>query len=1615
VTGETAKPFLSCIVYFILMPINWIEPAVLSSWPWALAIAAGLAAIPLWLHWRRRARVRVAPWAAVLLLKRAVRPAARRILWANRLLLATRLAVAATLLTALLAVQPWARPLFALLVPDKLLQWQEETSSVHRIIVLDATLSMNAEEFAAGGPSLFEAAREELIREIHRTGRAGDGYSLILLEQKPRLHFVEPTQDVDAFLRALRQQMPTHIGGDVNGLLQQLANLVEKSSSGYARREVHVLSDQQAATWAPASEAQRRAWQGLWKRIADRAQVHVAQFGRERPFNLRVASVAVDRFPCLTRQPVTITAEVEAYGTSVPTEVQVSLLTGMLTATSTAGWELRGQQAVQLKAATNGTKPNTGPVGASRAVARAQVVFTHVFEHPGAFALQVRLQSGDGLPADDSATRCIRVLDELPVLFIEGSPEAPLPHRDAYCLRLALDSQRWRIRERVMTVEELAAEKDARNGSIEEAACVFVCNVRRIPPREAERLARLVERGGGVIFILGDKVSAAEYNQHLYAGGRGLLPVEILPPTEQLPHQPGFRFAFDHLGYTHPFVQAFQHEPDAGLLSARFDRYVRVRAPAGSAAQIILQFMPETGLPAPRDPALVVAKRAQGSVFVLTTPAARSWSSWPHNTSFLPLMHKIFQEALRPLHDFPVVQAGDAVEHELRGAQETATVVTPHGMRTSLLPQAGGRNIVQFTNTWWNGIYRLLPDGEGQSQEGGRLFTVQLDAVEAEPELQSPEAVRALFGDVPFSLRFTCRFGENVLDVSPAYLPQLLIVLLLAFLIAEGLLGQVVLRGRKAASADERPEARRLWHELGMLCLAGWMAALIGVAVHAWCTGELLAFLPSDWRTSQETTLGLDRGEKLWRFSGRVDVWLVAGVGLGLAGMAVAVRLVLDNQTVLDNRQRLLLAAWRGLTVLAVVTFLLPVWGVTLRGLGRPAVTVVFDDSHSMQAEQELEGVVLTRFQAARVCFEKQLLPELVQKRGLRVRLYLMGQELQFHGEFGPAETNRLAAALDKLQAKQPSSALGRHLRSLLDTEHTLAIVALTDGIVTEGERLRHVGHAARSRGVPLYFAAAGATRREPVLRLLDLRASDWTLLGDNLVFEAVLRAEGLGPADAPLAVKVRLVERNGGPASDVTLALSHATPTVPVRLTFRAHREGEMHFRMEATCEGARVVQPAIDKSVLVLPPSLRVLYLEGSPRYEYRSLRQLMETHRGPQVDQRAFQLDVRLQDPEGEEGSGQPLPDGTQLRAFDLVILGDVNMSRYPPAWLESLRDYVKQGGGLLVLAGPEHFGSLLDSPLAEILPIERIGSAGVPATAEDAPFLPTFVRGTRWHGMAFPSTGSSPGWPAEEQTWRASGYRARVEAEPLAWEGRPDPIRQDMRSMPPAPVLVTWLAGKGRCLFAAFEETWRWRTLEGEQGYERYWLQTLRYVARVRQGPVALSLEQAGPFRRGDGVRVLVRFPPELSGTAEHLVAFQRRAAERTWPAELRTLQRVGEEPGLFDCILNELEAGEYTVWLASPSQWPRPEAGFAVLDYPREADPDRPHPDADEMEAAARLSGGRHTSFAAAHLLLADLPPARPFPLRAARHVRLWDHPFVFGLVMVLLGGEWLVRRRFGVL
>ncbi len=560
---------------------------------------------------------------------------------------------------------------------------------------------------------------------------------------------------------------------------------------------------------------------------------------------------------------------------------------------------------------------------------------------------------------------------------------------------------------------------------------------------------------------------------------------------------------------------------------------------------------------------------------------------------------------------------------------------------------------------------------------------------------------------------------------------------------------------------------------------------------------------------------------------------------------------------------------------------------------------------------------------------------------------------------------------------------------------------------------------------MPLFFVGLGNDKPPRDLRLHDLLADDVVFVGDLVNLECKLTAEGFeGPANVRLRLK------------GVTAPVAQQTVTVPkgggtqsVRLAHRPDKEGEYEYTIEVEPQSGEVntQNNSLTRTVKVTEEVIRVLLVTAGPSYEFRALKTMLERelNRGEtseEKSERGFRTVLQEADPayvDTDKSAERIFPvSRDELFRYDVLILADMNPAFLSPSVMSNIQEFVTvRGGGVVFIAGPKYMPlAFQNTPLATVLPME-FASVQVPEPSQ--PLTEAFHPRITPLGLASPALQLADSPAQNPKVWQET-------LEPLYWFVSIGDLRPGVRVLAehptktgaggyPLPLITLQLIGAGKVVFHATDETHRWRFRIGDVHFARYWIQTIRYLSRAKLLGTSRGAELTSDrqqYRRGETVRLRVRFlddrlaPPQDDGVAAVL---EREGGRRV----NLTLRRDAANRGTFEGSAGNLADGKYRVWMATPTlEGQPPRAEFVVSSPPGELA--RLQMNAAEMRAAAQASGGKFFSYSQADALAASLPKGRQVRIESLPPQPLWNAPILAGAFVVLLTGEWLLRKRWGL-
>lgn len=674
-------------------------------------------------------------------------------------------------------------------------------------------------------------------------------------------------------------------------------------------------------------------------------------------------------------------------------------------------------------------------------------------------------------------------------------------------------------------------------------------------------------------------------------------------------------------------------------------------------------------------------------------------------------------------------------------------------------------------------------------------------------------------------------------------------------------------------------------------------------------------------------------------------------------------------------------------------------------------VALVADDSRSMQMADAAGG--RTRLDAMRAALFDAEGP--FQKRlQERFRTQTYGFSTQLEGiDGGEALTGEgLASDVGGALAEAARRSTGAPLS---------AVVLVSDGAANAGADLAAELRNLRARGLPVYTVGVGSARRPADAELVRVSLPRRVLVGSSVEVEAFVRASGYGATKVRIAasedgraVKTEEFSLRGGETEVVRMELIPATAGVH-RYTFDVQPlEGELtveNNRREALVE--------------VVEGPLRVLYVEGEPRWELGKLRDSLGR------EEKNVQLISLLRTGENKlyrQGvSGETeLADGfpkteEELFAYDGLMLGSVEASFFSVEQLRAIEAFVaRRGGGLLAVGGSYAFGAggYAGTPVADALPLViKDRAAGLPREANAPLSAPAFKAQLTARGASHPVTRLSEDRGQSQKMWNelpaVSVPEAPVGVKPGAT------VLLEARRAGAGGGAVTLLAqqryGRGQALAFTASDTWRWRMrLDSKSNaHENFWRQMLRYLVQgtPRQFEVAAEQDVYAP---GDAVRVVA----DLRDKKFNAVADARAVARIVKPSgatvEVPLRFTARDEANVYVGEFRVEELGRHRIELSASGSSigeAAAQSEFLVAELNREFYDAALNEEL--LRRVAAETGGKYYTLDEVGALVDDLTYRQTDNSRPVTK-DLWDMPVNFLLLVGLLGGEWFLRKRHGL-
>lgn len=639
-----------------------------------------------------------------------------------------------------------------------------------------------------------------------------------------------------------------------------------------------------------------------------------------------------------------------------------------------------------------------------------------------------------------------------------------------------------------------------------------------------------------------------------------------------------------------------------------------------------------------------------------------------------------------------------------------------------------------------------------------------------------------------------------------------------------------------------------------------------------------------------------------------------------------------------------------------------------------------------------------------------------------RVAIFTGATHARLLGE--ASNRKELRAIIHKLIESRPTGRatdVARVVHGILEALHSRpvsAILLLTDGRSTPGMPLGPAARMARRSATPVFTVPLGARHTPFNASLAQVQAPRQAFVQDPVAVRGMIHVSG---ARGAVNVRVRLLESQAGNGKPVQLLsrnvrLKPGESTAPFSLVFHPDKPGKYRLKVVMDHVPGQITNRGNTAGPLVtrvVKAKIRVLYVDGYPRWEYRYLKNDLMREKTTQISCLLLSADNNF----AQEGN-LPInhfPDTqAQMDRYDVLLLGDVDPDYFSAAQVKLILNFVgRAGGGFGMIAGREYAPfAYRNTPLARLLPI-------IPGNPADPRLAPPPNRPFELH-----LTAAGRASPLFEFFSRESeNLRQVANLEPL-YSFVPvaglQPSAHVLANLPsyridgrPVPLLVMGRYGAGRTMFSAIDDTWRWRYYHGGPLYKSYWLEMVRELARARvfgAGGRIRMHSSSSRITTGQSTRVYLTVRGAL---AAQMPATVRLAVSGEGAAGSMTLSPVSTGHHHYEGLFTPWSAGRFTL---APAAGALPAAVHAL--HIRVTRPDMefddPRVDFAALRQMAMLTGGKMVA-PADFASLQTLIPNRSQETVTRRNHQIWNKPIALILLVALLTVEWIVRKRAGLI
>lgn len=571
----------------------------------------------------------------------------------------------------------------------------------------------------------------------------------------------------------------------------------------------------------------------------------------------------------------------------------------------------------------------------------------------------------------------------------------------------------------------------------------------------------------------------------------------------------------------------------------------------------------------------------------------------------------------------------------------------------------------------------------------------------------------------------------------------------------------------------------------------------------------------------------------------------------------------------------------------------------------------------------------------------------------------------------------------------------------------TSAVILFSDGR-SHGNTDQQFVSRIRQRGVPIITIPIGSEDATGDIGINQVVSPQMAFTEDRVPVQVSINRRGSMEDGFDLV----LLDRDDERELDRVRVEGDGQSTIERTLLGVPDEEGSVTWRVVIEPDGEDLVldNNAVDIDINLLQEPLRVLYVEGVPRWEYRYLKNLLLREESIESSIMLLSADRNFAQ-EGDRPISRLPVTSDEFDDFDVVIIGDVPAGVMSPDQHHLLQESVASGGtGVLWIGGEESTpSSWEESKSASLLPFTP--PFDLPAIGSPVQMKPT--EEAERIGVLRLDDGDASTWPEslvdERNDWSKIQWSQWIQRERL--KPTSSVLAETARFKDgdeSVPIVVDSRYGLGRSIYVATDDIWRWRYGRGERLGEQFWIQLIRLLGRSSLSGNE-SIAEFSPSRRqvpaGQIVRLKLRVMDDstISSLDDSIIIPIKDDSGRQVSETI--IQRDRSDPDIWNGSWITTDPGEFEFHLVSKGLDVRTDV--RVEDSSTEYR--NPEVDHESLEQLARITNG-HVIQMSDIERIPQLIPDRSITEMDIRRTTLWDAPFVFILMMALLLIEWIGRR-----